>query len=225
MEFHISDHPAYEQLRIADTRSRLAYMTDLYARELLDGKGFEMGHISDLYTQREINALDEHQKYALTMRKEAFFYDLFCAFDQMYRYMDEQHLVKTNNIPYPELPIEFIRLMANTAFDRHERKRLTETILHNVYQNMGDGLFLYYQGLLYEYYCDTKNTYFGKKLNISIRNLFEQAGNGKMYLYDCEEIDSEIGVRLNETIEKADISEKYCKNMERICKLLSEMKR
>ncbi len=221
----------FADLKVDDTKSKLSFMINEYAGELLSGKGFEVGFVYDIYSQRELDALDEWQKYALTMRKEAYFYDMFDEFDKIHHFMVDEKLIKVNNIPNPEKPMELIRLMVETAFDRRERRSITEHDIHNVFDSMGGGLYLYYQGLLYEYYCykvNKDNSEEAKTIKeqiiISIRNLFNGAGQ-KMYLYDNEELDFVISSTLHEVIEKAGISEKYCKRMNRVVEVLNGLNR
>jgi len=44
-----------------------------------------------------------------------------------------------------------------------------------------------------------------------------------MYLYDSEHIDNEISFRFQEALEKADLSENYCKRMAHTLEVLSSI--
>lgn len=206
---------SYNEIRVTETHSKLSYLVDLYGKELQEGCGAHVGLISSRYSEAALNAMTDAQKMAVIYDNDIFFYDMFKQYDQMYRYLAERGLVKTKNIPYPEMPLEFIRLLLRTVLGQnHEYK---EDRIHQMYDLMGEGLYLYYQGLLYEYYCDPKDKDVKSRLEGSVKALLEQlnAGN-RVFLYDSEAIDATISYHFQEALERVTISEGYVRRMEHL---------
>ena len=208
----------YNKIRIPETKSKLSYLVDTYGRELDEGHGEHIGLISDRVAQKELDKMTDAQKMALIYSKDIYFYDMFRQYDTMYRYLADRKLIKIKNIPYPEMPLEFLRLLLKTTLGKHHKYK--ENKIHQMYDLMGESLYLYYQGLLYEYYCDVKNKEVKDRLTVSVQELLKEldAGN-RVCLYDSEAIDAEISFRFQEALERVSLSDGYAKRMEHLLKI------
>jgi len=215
----------YEKLKVKETKSKLSWLIDHYAEELSEGKGLEVGLVCEHFAEKTISGMNDSIRLALCHRKEAYFYDMFLQYDRMYHFLVDQKLVRIRNIPYPEMPLEFLRLLLKTGLNRTDFRRCDENVIHAMYDCIGESLYMYYQGLLYEFYCNTKDKEVESRLRVSVNELFNcfQKNGTKMYLYDSEHIDNEISFRFQEALEKADLSENYCKRMAHTLEVLSSI--
>lgn len=203
-----------------EVKNKLSYMVLKHAKMMASvNEGFE---VPPALTDKQAESLSELEKQAIAMREDLYFYECFIEFDKMWKLFYERKLI-SRNIPYPEIPYEFIRIAIKAAFDKKEQKAFTEQNIHSIRDYMGDGFFLYFQGILYEHVCDPENE--GTKENIRkiITGLTKGADGavvgsdtGKVYLCDMPWVDAETSMRLQKTIWKVQTSDKYVRLMERL---------
>ena len=213
----------FDKLENKDSGSKLCNMLTYYGEQLISGRGFEISPLQQTFTPEELVQFDADTLYALTLRKDLFFYEMFVEFDRVYRFFTERKLIKmprTDEYMYwAKIPVEFVKLLLKNTLTRREYGRDKEEDFEALHRYMGNSLFMYYQGLLYEYYCDKTSHEMieasVKALLAGFNSLDEAAKptNGE-YLFD-EDIDCLIGRDFQDMMEKVQISEKYARLMNR----------
>lgn len=148
----------FDKLENKDSGSKLCNMLTYYGEQLISGRGFEISPLQQTFTPEELVQFDADTLYALTLRKDLFFYEMFVEFDRVYRFFTERKLIKmprTDEYMYwAKIPVEFVKLLLKNILTRREYSRYREEDFEALHRYMGNSLFMYYQGLLYEYYCD-----------------------------------------------------------------------
>lgn len=224
----------FDEIRNKDTGSKLCHMLAYYAEELVNGNGFEISLLQESFSPEELLALGEDTLYALTLRRDLFFYEMFVEFDRAYRFFTDKKLIKvptTGEVEvWAKIPVEFVKLLLKNNLPKREYARYREEDFMRLYQYMGNSLFMYYQGLLYEYYCDKKSH---EQMEASVRKLLELWGKldevsrtlKRLYLYDDEQIDNTISAELQDMMEKVQVSEKYGRLMMRNLQTIRQVKK
>lgn len=224
----------FDEILGKDTGSKLCHMIVYYAEELVNGSGFEVSLLQESFSPGELLALGEDTLYALTLRKDLFFYEMFVEFDRMYRFFTDKKLIKvptTDEVEvWAKIPVEFVKLLLKNTLTKREYAQYREEDFTQLYRYMGNSLFMYYQGLLYEYYCDRKSR---EQMEASVRKLLEMWEKldevsrtlDHLYLYDDEQIDNAISAEFQDIMEKVQVSEKYGRLMMRNLQTIRQVKK